>query len=295
MKTQSKKNLRFTVAVLCMLLSSVTYAQQSYQSIFGNETTQWTITNRFTIPEDAWMDTILIIATENEYRVLEFQSKWSEYNQIIGKIRTNGTNSKLYFIEPDSTIELLIMDLDLDVGDSFNIKTKYYLDKIIYVDSVYVFNGKKHIRFNDYIGTSTPPGSSKRIFIEGVGPNWGFESDYPYLIACKYDNFVQTYSFENEHIKDCSFKNVGINDYMYENNIKIHPNPVFEQITINISEIPMENINLSIYNILGIEILNTTLSRSETVLDFSNFPVGLYHFKFKNSKNIIINKKIIKL
>ena len=109
---------------LC-LLSGISQEQQ-YQPIFGDEVTQWIATNRSIISEDAWMDTISVIATENEYRILEFRSKWSGYNQLIGKIRTNETNSKLYFIEQDSITELLIMDLDLAVGDSFNLKTDYY-------------------------------------------------------------------------------------------------------------------------------------------------------------------------
>ena len=283
-----KKLMLFTYFFAIVL--SQGKAQQQYQSIFGNETTQWITTNRFIIPEDAWMDTISVIDTENEYKILELRSKWSGNNQFIGKIRTNETNSKLYFIEPDSTTELLIMDLDLAVGDSFNIKTYYNQNRIIYVDSVYEFNRKKHIQFDELAGISN---GTKKMFIEGVGTNWGFESDYTYLIVCKYDDLIQTYSFENEYIKDCSFKNVNINNYIWKDNIKIYPNPAFEQIIINISETLTEDIYLSIYNTLGVKVLNKTLSDSETVLNLSHFSTGLYYFKFQTSNTMTI-KKIVK-
>ena len=205
------KKIMFIYFFILLLLQGKT--QQQYQSFFGDEATQWTITNKFMIPEESWMDTISVVAIENEYRILEFQSRWSIDNQVVGKIRANENNSKLYFIKQDSTTELLIMDLDLAVGDSFNIKIEYYLDRTIYVDSVYIFNGKKHIRFNDWIGTSTPPGSSKRTFIEGVGPNYGFEYGLNYLIVCKYDDFVQSYYFENAYIKDCKSLTSNIDNY----------------------------------------------------------------------------------
>ncbi|MDR0206283.1 MAG: hypothetical protein LBI45_03365 [Bacteroidales bacterium] len=213
---------KITLVLFISLLWIFSFAQP-YQSIFGNESSQWIVTNRFVILEESeWMDTISVIDNDSGYRVLGYQCKWNGYNQIIGKIKTNETNSKLYFIEPSSTTELLIMDLDLEIGDAFSMKTFDNKYDTIYVDSIYLFDGKKHIQFKHWIGLSTPPGNSKRVFIEGVGPNWGFESEFNYLIACKYDDYVQTYTFENEYIKNCSFKNVSISSSEWKNDITIY-------------------------------------------------------------------------
>ncbi|MCL2312618.1 MAG: T9SS type A sorting domain-containing protein [Firmicutes bacterium] len=286
---------KITIVILYSLLFSFSSFAQFYQPVFGNEQTNWVVTNRVIIMEEpGWMDTISVIANENDYKVLELKSRWGGGNQLIGKIRSNETNSKLYFIAPSDPTELLVMDLDLEIGDAFSLRENE-TNRTIYVDNVYVLNGKKYIQFNDMIGLSTPPGSSKRIFIEGVGPNWGFESDCsPYLIACKYDDCVQTYSFENEHIKDCSFKNVNIDTYAWKNDITIYPNPAFGSAVIYISEMLNGNIHLYVYNTLGIELFNTTLSNSETAFDLSHLPSSIYFFKFQTPKKII-TKKILKL
>jgi len=266
---------------------------QQYQPIFGNETTQWVITNRGVIPEAVWMDTILTRTMEAEYKILEYKGKWSG---DMGKIRTNETNSKLYLIKPGSASELLIMDLDLSVGDAFNIKMEYDVNRTIYVDSVYMLDGKKHIQFNQTIGTSTPPGEIKRMFIEGVGPNWGFSED-PYLIVCKYNDFDQIYSFENEYIKDCNFlqdigNSIDINDHVTKNEIKIHPNPVLEYVVINIPEMSPENVHLTVYNTSGMRILSRTLTDFETVLDLSHFPNGFYYFNLQTPNTTIVKKMV---
>ena len=284
-----KKNILISIASMFWICSFA----QSYQSFFGNENTKWIITNRFVLLEESvWMDTISIFASENEYKVLEYQCKWSGHNKIIGKIRNNETNSKLFFIESNSTTELLIMDLDLEVGDAFSFSENGE-NRTIYVDDVYVFNGKKHIQFNDWIPLSTPPGGYKRVFIEGVGPNWGFESNDAYLIACKYDDFIKTYSFENEHIKDCHFKNVIIDNYVWKNSITIYPNPVFGQLVVNFPEMLNESIQLSVQNTLGVEVFNTVIFNSETILDLSHLPNSIYFFKFQTPETVI-SKKIIK-
>jgi len=295
------KQLVFIFSILFVCFS--TKAQQNefvpiracsytYQPIFGNEATKWIVTSKYVTPEEVTIDTILVVATENEYKALEYRMKCSGHNHSIGKIRVNETNSKLYFINQGDDTEVLIMDLDLEVGDVFNMKTFYNQYRDIYVEDVYMLDGKKHIQFNETIGTSTPPGEIKRMFIEGVGPNWGFESD-PYLIICKYNDFVQTYSFENEYIKDCSFKQGSIvNNITMENNIKIYPNPVSDHVVINIPEI-FKNIYLTVHNASGMEVLNRTLSNTNTILDLSHFPDNVYYFKFQIF-GTTVTKKIIK-
>ena len=280
--------------LLCLLLFAFCFfsAQaQPYQSIFGKEKTKWIVTSGLVILEgNLWMDTISVIATEGEYQVLKLQSKWDSYNHLIGKIRTNETNSKLYLVEPDSTTELLIMDLDLEVGDSFLMKTDFEQTRTIYVDSVYLLNGKKHIQFDDIIGLTTQPGQCKRTFIEGMAPNWGFESQITHLIVCKYDDYIQTYSFENEHIKDCSFKNMNIDDRIREDNIIIYPNPAKDVIYID----NIENLDINFISIVNIQ--GQTIKQYETKInqiDVSNIDAGLYFIKISTSKGNIMQKIII--
>ena len=229
------KKLLFTLLSLLLYFSSFA---QFFQSIFGNETTQWIMPNYYVVFEQGeWkvMDTISIVGIEGEYKILEYKTPINGgENGSFGKIRANETNSKLYFIEQNFTTEILIMDLDLVVGDKFVLIFRLFnqdIEEKIFVDSVYVFDGKKHVRFDDNIGDALS-GETKRMFIEGIGPNWGFT---PYgLLACKYDDFVLIYSFENEYIKDCSFKNMSVDNYTHEDNVKIYPNPTISEIQFQI-------------------------------------------------------------
>ena len=282
-----KKRLLFVCFFSLLLFQG---KAQQYQPIFGDEMTQWLVTGKYTIPEYAWMDTISAITTDDEYKIMEYKSRWSHQCGIIGKIRTNETNSKLYLIEPDSTAELLIMDLDLSVGDTFDTKTEYNQFRTLYVEGVYILDGKKHIQFNEDTG-----GQTRKMFIEGVGPNWGFEPEYEYHLICKQNDFTQTYSLENEYFKDCDFVGgVYIDNPTIERNIKIYPNPASEYVIIDVSEISLENVYLTIYNVLGVEILNRMLFDSETVLDLSDFPNDVYFFKFQTSEGIITKKIVTK-
>ena len=272
---------------------------QQYQPIFGNESTEWIMPSYYVAVEQGeWkmMDTISVVGIEDEYKILEYKSPINEgFSSPAGKIRANETNSKLYFIQPNFTAEVLIMDLDLEVGDEFILIFRLItqdIERKIFVDSVYVLDGKKHIRFDDEIG-DTFSGETKRMFIEGVGPNWGF--DFSGLVACKYDDFVLIYSFENEYIKDCNIVKQGsyIDNTISENTIKIYPNPVFEYAVISISEIFPENVYLTVYNAVGAVVLKRTISEIESTLDLSYLPSSVYYFKLQSS-DATITKKIIK-
>ena len=269
---------------------------QQYQSIFGNEATQWIIP-RYDVALDhgqgEWktMDTISVVRTEDEYKILEYQSQMYG-GGIYGKIRANETNSKLYLINHRFTTEVLIMDLGLELGDEFSLIVRLlnrdYEHKMI-VDSVFVLDGRKHIRFDDPINNQFSSGT-KRMFIEGIGPNWGF--DYYDLVVCKYDDFVPVYSFENEYIKDCDFITTYI-DNNVENNIKIYPNLVLEYVIISIPEMLSMSTELTVYDTAGIRVLNKMLSNSETVLNLSHLPSNVYYFKFQIPNTTIV-KKIVK-
>lgn len=265
---------------------------QQYQNIFGNEITKWILAGKNITPESVSIDTISIIGTEGEYRILEYRGQWDE-QQIIGKMRVNGSNSKLYFKEQGTDTEVLIMDLDLSVGDTFTIQTEYNPHEEIHVENVYIHDNKKHIQFTETIGTSSPPGEIKREFIEGVGPNWGFAAGSNYLFICKSEDGMQTYSYENEYIRNCGLVTTSVN-LTKENEIIIYPNPMMEQVFITIPEMNLGNLSLTIYNSSGEIMLTQSIFQTQTILDISHFPAQtVYYFTFQ-LPHYVINRKILK-
>ncbi|MDR0941560.1 MAG: T9SS type A sorting domain-containing protein [Bacteroidales bacterium] len=286
------KKLVFTVLTCCFILQA--HTQTEFAQIFGKESTQWLIPQQNCLTEDEQgcltvMDTVSIVGTDNEYKLLETPLF------SIGKIRTDEINSKLYFVPQNSTEEIVIMDLNLVVGDEFNLTYIFYngteYKKTIIVDSVFVRNGKKHIQFDDLINNHFS-GKTKRMFIEGVGPNWGFT--YDGFIACKYNDGVQLYSFENEYIKDCCFISTSVHNQIIETDIAIYPNPIQEKVLITIPKTKVGNTKMTIYNGMGEIMLTQTISQTQTIIDVSHFPANaMYYCKFQ-LPNAVVSKKVLK-
>lgn len=75
---------------------------------------------------------------------------------------------------------------------------------------------------------------------------------------------------------------LSANEFKLEHNIKLYPNPSSELIQVSGLK---GNENYKIYNILGAEIKNGTISNNEQI-DIRNFTNGLYFLKFDNGNSI---------
>ena len=85
---------------------------------------------------------------------------------------------------------------------------------------------------------------------------------------------------------------LGVDDFDFENRIKIYPNPTFGVIEIEIQNLDEDAI-LEIYDLLGKQIQTKILNNSMTQLDFSNYANGVYFLRFI-SDGKVITKRVIK-
>lgn len=87
---------------------------------------------------------------------------------------------------------------------------------------------------------------------------------------------------------------IGLEDIVKENiDFTVYPNPAKDNITISTKQ--LEGGILSLYDIMGKEILRRRINNDETILDINRLKAGVYILKVLNSENIIAgNKKIIK-
>jgi len=85
----------------------------------------------------------------------------------------------------------------------------------------------------------------------------------------------------------------GIEDYQTEFNMNVYPNPVSEQVTIEIKEIK-EAISFSIYTTEGKLIMTSKLTELQTKLNIEGFAKGNYFLNITEQNKIIKTYKIIK-
>ncbi|MBO7227016.1 MAG: hypothetical protein J6V33_05490, partial [Bacteroidales bacterium] len=187
------------VLVIAFIFATGTIKAQDsvvYKSVLGDSITEWynliaysgvwADTRSYTVitGDTAMMgDTIYHVYECNEYfgscyNFIEIPYNINNYTKYI---RESEDRSKLYFRTSESNNEMLIMDLNLEVGDTVDTKTwkwdgiNYTNSKII-VDSVYYYDGRKHIRTNCYIAFSYDYRFTyydTLQFVEGVGPTFG--------------------------------------------------------------------------------------------------------------------------
>lgn len=169
-------------------------------------------------------------------------------------LREDSTHSKLYIYSNEKNLEYLIMDLNLNPKDTFQIGE----DKKFVVDSIFYNDDYKIVEFENYdvFGRLNVTSNIKLQFIEGIGPNWGFFYPFNYyglasLLLCSYKDNIVTY--ENPYDFECfAFWRVTnideLNDY---EEIKI-----FDDLPNKIIEIDTEKLfDLYVYDITGNQIL----------------------------------------
>jgi len=240
------------------------------------------------------IDSIYSIKTEDGYFELWLKGSMAAGHQKVyhGKIRHAEGNALLYWVSPDDEEEKLIMNLNLEIGDEFELADHNGHPFVSKVTAVYEEHGLKHVQFEypvGAMGSYTP----NITFIEGVGPNYGFYRVMPYYFICKHNNQELFYALEYEYYKDCkSIFPYGISNYNAESIINIFPNPAINEITI--SSNPNYCItNLHIMNFLGEIVYECVLENNLINLDISNWNKGVYFIKcITNGKNINILKFI---
>ena len=107
------------------------------------------------------------------------------------------------------------MDLSLTIADSFEVISGQFFD----VDSVYVKNSRKYIRFD---GPLYATFTEKFTMIEGVGTNAGIADDYwgnysTYLLCSYKDNNIEYQNDSPIYNGQCTSFSTGI-----EENIKVN-------------------------------------------------------------------------
>jgi len=266
---------------------------QNYESIFGSDSTQWNITMGNLWGTGTDQHTVIKDTTINgfNYKVIDGYS----INGFQGYLREDTIQGKAWYRNNQDTTEFLIMDLQLSVGDSmfvggnWNLQPGYY-----FVDSVYVSNNRKHIRFDFELFFMN---NTKFTLIEGISSNLGFRyQDIDYInnfnpeLLCSYKNEIQEYG-----IGQCIIS--GLNEISNKEIINVYPNPFRDNIIIDISQWKNEIIKYDIINSAGKTLKSRAVNNSKiNIENLNHYKNGTYFIILRDKHgNVINSKKIIKV
>ena len=330
-----------TLVLLALLCGSwMSHAQDTvpprYQSIFGDSVTRWYIFQESFTPnaqggtetrEAIINDTAIIdghiyqIVRYNYYRSIEDFYILDDYKLYF---RETPDHSKLYFkpIEAwgNSTDyhEVLIMDLDLNVGDTVDTRHWSELPNFRYepfvpnirVDSIYYLDGRKIVRTN--LTNLSPDGAKDTLlFIEGAGPSfglyypaakWAEDHTHTTLVCYERDEIIQYhgtyyyyyYDIYYAHSTDClrGWSRGGIK-VPREFAINAYPNPVHDAFEIALPA--AATYNVAITTLTGCVLQTETVTGDKLHVDIQQYPKGVYLLSVVDQNNNKSTIKIVKL
>jgi len=212
----------------------------------------------------------------------------SNYDHLV----VNNSNSKIWGINPYNPYQtkrrFLLMDLDLNVNDQYVDGGGY----IHTVHSVYLLNGRKHIRFEKQCVLLATVDSTYFEFIEGVGNticfnNWGISTEphagyggIPWLRS-QYKNGTLAYGLpEWSGYWDYIGSKTDVQNMEEVSIIHLSPSPVITNLKLEIPEsASLKNTQLSIYDINGKQQYRLSPTEHKITLDVSQFSSGIYFLK----------------
>lgn len=219
----------------------------------------------------------------------------------LNLFRESETHDKLFFrqIDPqylDTTPELTIMDLSLNVGDTMGRSGGYPV--VATIDSVFYRSGRKILRT-----TYENAGGGTLFFIEGVGPSFGmtYVQNVPnrlfhISLVCYYRDTTFEYH-DNVIYPDWGCEAsyiVGIEDNQRGVDILVtaSPNPTTGIVSLDFKE--NGKYDVQVMTNQGNLIFKKIYFGDKAMLDMSRYLQGVYYIFVKDEKKIVI-KKIIKI
>jgi Secretion system C-terminal sorting domain len=210
----------------------------------------------------------------------------SDSNYIVRE-----SNDSVYYYLPSSNQFVMLYNYNAAIGDT---QTIYGMDISGFDTSVQMVVTS--------IGTTTINGSLKRTYdityaatshyfdfegtvIEDVGntfflfPQWGFCDPIIHEFRCYEDNVIGLYQVYSNLPCD-SIIWLTSNEYEYNDNFLIAPNPFDSEFSITINNNSYKNVTISLYDILG----QIKINSQETIkgdsytkaIEMDSFPKGIY-------------------
>jgi len=273
--------LQFSITLLLFLSICNDSFSQNYNSIFGIENTNWKMPfcNLDIADVKEQMSEVETVINGLNYKKVGTVTPNGVFYDLNG-FETNGftredvSSGKAWFMSTMETIlgmdtlEFLVMDLSLNIGDTFMIHKPWNDVITSIIDSVYFISGVKHVQTDYHFWGSSQP----LTFIEGIGTNYGLSYMHDSFNMCRClisinKDFDEVYSNNN-----CFPPMVGNEHLMEDFKTSIFPNPVSTYLTVESNLKSVQD--YAIYSILGEKVMSGRISSNR--IDISGLPSSSY-------------------
>ena len=315
----SMKNqlLKLFLIFICIFLNVNSNAQNTdnYESIFGDTETYWdyyvnefdnNVGNEF-FNRIYYTENETVYDEHNEQTYKKVKGGWidPETNEFVDYflqdvywLREDLESGKVWvvtFLDSEVADEKLVMDMSLEVGDTFAWERMAETSTLNVID-VYYEDDKKHIVLDyvwDLSPNEDPYPNLNLMFIEGVGPTYDFYDYFwmSFLSCSKKDSNGQVYQNTIENLDDlCTLSNLSSEDFRSEFSFEIYPNPAKNKLFIKSPN--QNNLNLEIFNLEGKSVAQHQLKNKREV-NISNLNSGIYLVKIKAENGATSTQKLI--
>ena len=178
------------------------------------------------------------------------------------------------------------IDIDNNSEDNFN-------SMFIQQDGKIILSGETSTGGNYYFtlvrcnvdGTFDTSFSSDGKQLTSFGTNWSMAND----VICQSDgkiiavgNYGNYWEYDFAIARYLGTNNLNLNEFDKQNSLTIYPNPVKNNLQINLIDKNLANSKYQILDLNGRVITNENLSTETKVINVENLVNGLYLFKIKN-------------
>lgn len=229
---------------------------------------------------------------------------WQSYDSLAVNWNLTGlireVEKRVYYHELgyDGPVDMLLYDFSLKKGDSqllASIETSlvYIPVKVSGIDSL-IIEGEKKLRLHVSSGNINDSWIQKIGSLQGVVNRSYILTDNHGILLCVQENGKTIYS--NKDYSDCfytQYKYTSIKQHFLSDDIMIYPNPVIDNLYIEINNQKVSKPHVKILDMHGQVVCNKTVPDLNNKIDVSRFPPGLYIVRIV-SEDLILNKKIVK-
>lgn len=198
---------------------------------------------------------------------------------IDGQFREDTTTGQLWH-KNQSNDERLIVDMSLEVGESFEIFPGVWST----VESVAYRDNRKIIQFEWY----SLIWKENLLFIEGVGRNIGLLHDELDYVACKYDYDELVYVNQNTNLFDgCVLDPVKVNENSTDKTVISISSSYTRQVIVRSSNLLSSKTTFTVFNLLGNKVYEYMLSDDTEFINLDFLNSGIYLFMISDEDGSI--------
>ena len=296
--------LKFTT--LCSLffaISTQIFAQETkYQSVFGKISTSYNLYNfRFAhiYADSAYFvkDTLLNSIEYKKFNITRRSELFPSENRSLGTVllRESEDHSKLYCFYPNENTEYLLMDLNLEIQDTLYLEhthTNWAVRSVSYDN-----DGKKRIILHkidesDWILRCVNDGVE---FREGIGPTLFVQiENYRTCLQCVHKDNIKVFGYSECFYEwvDPRIGDIG-EKHLFNNNLKIHPNPAKDFIEIDFGETFSHYQSVYVYDVVGSLCLSVPITQEKQQFNVQGLPAGYYTIQVKGKDKQSVYEKLI--